>query len=615
MDGPRIVPLAPYPTTGEEAKAPRRRSVFQNIRSGSVAPRISDAKPRRSSLLHPVKETAVVVPFSLDSSGDIRPPLFTRNSKTFQSVEEDEDNPPDGPSPKRQAFVGPIPLPVRQPSHLVESFTMFGFSLAPLYDLWERLQVSHCGQYLVERMLALDEYCQRTSYRRVLAVCVLTPLIPLVVVILMELVPLSPSEAGASGNYVFWSRHALTIAITVMCAEMQATSWIPELPLTTKQALLIAVGAGILTNGLELLVAEFLVFPIPFLSILGAPVLLVFWVIMSRAVLGLNPIFGVQDAEFRGRRFLQIVSLQMLLLLIYPAYQAVFLTVDGFWQMLTISLLPVINVGLKNTLVACGSHLEDNLPELVVLTVDGFSALYSVICMRGTNSLKMVAVTVVLNAFVLVLFLHGMNRRSRAARESRSFHLMQIRRREALRTPSFLLSYSRQERLSTLVVTTLKLLRAPGQLDPTVLREIRLLSGMQHKLSAANCALLQSLAARSVYSNDRRISHANSISQMKSRYASAAIEGRVFSASHFSVPTPPTSQIAQRIRAAIRALPEAGLRIGSGGGSFPRSNSKGADAEAGPDSLRQIEKLVKASSRWILERTTSPKPPLHWDPR
>ncbi|GMF23489.1 unnamed protein product [Phytophthora lilii] len=198
----------------------------------------------------------------------------------------------------------------------------------------------------------------------------------------------------------------------------------------------------------------------------------------------------------------------------------------------------------------------------------------------------------------------------------------------AQRTPSFLTASSAggsPELLSTLVLTTLKLLRVPGQLDPAELREIRLLSGMQHKLSDANCALLQSLAARCVYNNDRRISQAISMGQMKSRHASAAIEGRVLSASHFAVQPPPPSRLAQRIRAALRAIPTQtiGSGIGSGLGSFPSFRSSSRDksnskTDSGTDSLSRlpsvpgIAKLVKASSRWISERTASPKklPPL-----
>ncbi|KAH7484936.1 uncharacterized protein KRP23_3990 [Phytophthora ramorum] len=382
----------------------------------------------------------------------------------------------------------------------------------------------------------------------------------------------------------------------------------------------------------EVLVAELWVFPIPFMSVLGAPLLLVFWAVMTRVVLGENPVQGVPDARFRGWRFVQITAVQASLLLIYPAYQAIFMSVAGFLEMLIVSILPIINVALKNTLVACGSHLEDNLPEMVVLTVDGFSALYSVICMRGTNSVKMVAITVALNVVVMMLSLHGMNRRSRAARDSRAFQLMQLRQRQAQRTPSFLsatLAGGSPDLLSTLVITTLKLLQAPGQLDPAELREIRLLSGMQHNLSDANSALLKSLAARCVYNNDRRVS-AISMGQMKSRYASAAIEGRDFSASHFSVPVPPSSRLAQRIRAAILAIPATTRKTGSGGtngvGSFPSSrsssrdkgSSKGTDAESGGDSFHRlpsiprIVKLVKGSSRWISERASSTKklPPL-----
>jgi hypothetical protein len=649
MDGVRVVAVAPQPPEAQDVEldAPRRHSsVFRNIRGVSVAPRVSDARGSRqrgSSLLRTVREAASIAPHPLDMSGELRPPLYSRGSNTLQSVEEDGGKAPQASlapgvsSRKRHAFIVPIPLPPRQPSKLVKSITMFGYSLAPLYDLWEQLQVSHCGQYSVERMLALDEYCRRTSFTRVVLVCFLTPLMPLLLVMLLELVPLRPVEAGATRNYVFWLRHALSQTITILCAEMQAKSWIPELALTKKQALAIALGTTSVNTALEVLVAELWVFPVPFLAILGSPLLLLCSAIASVLVLGLNPLQGIQDGEFRGRRFVQIIAVQTSLLLIYPAYQAISLSVNGFLQMLIVSLVPVINVALKNTLVACGSHLEDNLPEMVVLTVDGFSALYSVLCMRGTNSLQMVAITVTLNVAVMVLSLHGMNRRSRAARESRAFHLMQMRQRQAQRTPSFLSSTAgggSPELLSTLVYTTVKLLQAPGQLDPAELRQIRLLSGRQHELCDANSALLKSLAARCVYNNDRKMSAAISILQMKSRYASASIEGRVLSATHFEVAPPPQSRLAQRIRAAIRAIPatttrKIGSGVGSGLGSFPsfRSSSrdrtsKKSDTDSGSDSfprlpsVPRITKLVKASSRWLTGQTSSSRslPPLPTPP-
>ncbi|GMF39656.1 unnamed protein product [Phytophthora fragariaefolia] len=265
---------------------------------------------------------------------------------------------------------------------------------------------------------------------------------------------------------------------------------------------------------------------------------------------------------------------------------------------------------------------------MVVFTVDAFSALYSVICMRGTNSLKMVVATVSINITAMVLSLHGMNRRSRVARESRSFYLLQLLQRQAQRSPSFLTSSSTggsPELLSALVLTTVKLLQTPGQLDPSELRHIRLLSGRQHKASNANTTLLQSLAARCVYHNNRRVAETISMGQMKSRYASATIEGRALCTSCFTAPMVPRSRFALRLRAALLAIPDAGRKFGSelrsGLTIFPGSrsasceeSSKSIDTDSGQASnprlflMPRLADFVKVSSWLLLERMTSSTP-------
>ncbi|KAG3132650.1 hypothetical protein PI124_g20113 [Phytophthora idaei] len=438
---------------------------------------------------------------------------------------------------KRKAFIIPTPPPPteRQQSH--QDISLFGYSLAPVYDFWERLQVSHCGQYSVERMLALDEYCQRVSIIRVLAVCLFFPFGPLIVIVMTECMPLEAVDKGALANYVFWIRHAIMGTILVFCAMIQAKVWIPEVPLSVKQVLMVAIGSSVLYTALNILVAELWVFPIPFLVVAGAPVLISIWAIASRLVLGPHPVEGVQDGSFRGRRVLLLTAVHASLLAIYPAYQAVFLEVDGFLELAMFALLPVINLSLKNLQTALGSHLEDSLPEVIIFSVDVFNAIYSVLCMHSANSIKMVALTLVLNTFVLILSLHGMNRRSRVARECRSFQLMERQQQQIRRTQSVLDSvvtggYS-PALLSTLVTTTLRMLQAPGQLDTHELRTIRLLSGMPHQLSSSSSALLDSLAGRSVYNNNRRTTVTTCVAQIKSRFSSAAVEGRVLSATHF----------------------------------------------------------------------------------
>ncbi|GMF23487.1 unnamed protein product [Phytophthora lilii] len=274
---------------------------------------------------------------------------------------------------------------------------------------------------------------------------------------------------------------------------VQAKVWIPEMALSVRQVAAVAISSSVLYTALSIMVAEIWVYPIPFLVVAGAPLMFSIWAITSRLVLGPNPLDGVQDGEFRGRRVLQLTAVHASMLGIYPAHQAIFLEVDGVFEFGMIALLPAINLLLKNVQTALGSHLEDSLPEVIIFSVDVSNAIYSVLCMHSASSIKMVAVTLVINTLVMILSLHGMNRRSRVARACRSFQLMEQQQRKLRRTQSILDSVAtggcNPALLSTLVVTTMRMLQAPGQLDSNDLRTIRLLSGMPSK---SNAALLDS---------------------------------------------------------------------------------------------------------------------------
>eukprot|EP00644_Phytophthora_capsici_P015683 jgi/Phyca11/551929/estExt2_Genewise1Plus.C_PHYCAscaffold_440235 len=424
-------------------------------------------------------------------------------------------------------------------------------------------------------MLALDEYCQRVSIFRVVLVCLLFPFGPLLVVVLTECLPLVPVEKGALANYVFWLRHSIIGTILMFCVTIQTKVWIPEIVLPTKNVLLVAIVSSVVYTALNILVALWWVFPIPFLVVAGIPLQFGIWLLVGRLVLGSHPLEGVQDGSFRGRRVFLLTIVHASMLIIYPAYQAIFLEVDGFFELGMIALLPVINLLLKNLQTALGSHLEDSLPEVIIFSVDVFNAIYSVLCMHSANSIQMVVITLVLNTLVMILSLHGMNRRSRVARACRSFQLMErqqqkLRRRQSV-LDSFITGGCNPDLLSTLVATTLRMLQTPGQLDTYELRSIRLLSGMPHHLSPPNAALLDSLAARSVYNNSRRTTVNISVGQIKSRFSSAAMEGRKLRSDHFPAAAPPNSKLARRLRGVALVIPTSrwlSMRISS------RTNSK-----------------------------------------
>ncbi|KAL3657755.1 hypothetical protein V7S43_017327 [Phytophthora oleae] len=586
----------------------------------------SQDSPRAASKIPPRRRSYILQsqdPKSRHSSFQAKlfPPLYNFREKNSAIIPGAIDTSPEKknlvngalPAPtrapsleKREAFIIPTPPPpaARQPSHIESTIRVFGYSLGPLYDFWERLQVSHCGQYSVERMLALDEYCQRVSIVRVLFVCLLLPFGPLLVIILAECMPLEPVEKGALANYVFWLRHSIIGTILVFCATIQTKVWIPEIVLSTQNVLLMAIVSSVVYTALNVLVAVLWVFPIPFLVVAGIPILFGIWALVGRLALGPHPLEGVQDGSFRGRRVLSLTTVHASMLIVYPAYQAIFLEVDGVLELGMIALLPAINLLLKNLQTALGSHLEDSLPEVIIFSVDVFSAIYSVLCMHSANSIKMVAITLLLNTFVMILSLHGMNRRSRVARACRSFQLMERQQQKLRRTQSVLDSVitggCNPALLSTLVATTLRMLQTPGQLDAYELRSIRLLSGMPHQLSLPNAALLDSLAARSVYNNSRRTTVSMSVKLIKSRFSSAAMEGKLLSADHFPAAAPSNSKLAKRLRGAVLVVPTSrwlSMRISS----RTNSNEKGVLAQ-------QVDNRDKQSSSTESELSESEHP-------
>ncbi|KAG2830258.1 hypothetical protein PC112_g7773 [Phytophthora cactorum] len=441
---------------------------------------------------------------------------------------------------------------------------VFGGSLGPLYHLWERLQVSHCGQYSVERMLALEEYGQRVSPIRVAAVCILTPLSPLLLVVLAAYLPLRRAAEGPDVNYMFWIRHFIVVGSAILSGLMQAKAWLSELQLSSRRILCITVCSAGITIAFDVLLAKAWVFPVPFMNMFQFPLIILVCTFIASLVLGRGALGDVPDAEFRVNRYFMLIAAQGSLITIYPAYQALFLVAPTILQPHLMALLTLVNVAMKNVLAACGSHLEDRLPEVIVVTVDVFNALYSALCMRSTNSFKMVAIVVTLNMIDMGLALHGMNRRSRVALANRA--IQQKRYRQQRLSAKAIGTNAQEEEehedsLGTLFQATLQLLQSPGQLDPAELRQICLLSCAEHNVSEANRSLLAALAARCVYHNDRRPTALRSMAERKSRYSSTAMSGPELGAEYFSLAAKPPSHFTQRVRAAARLIPEAGKRL------------------------------------------------------
>lgn len=402
--------------------------------------------------------------------------------------------------------------------------------------------MSHCGKYSIERMMAFDEYCCSVSKWRVATVCVLTPLPAVFIVVLMEIPPLSPPDAGCLTNYVFWVRHWFAIEVILWTGIIQGKQWIPELPLShTRMIVMSFVCSGIYV-ALNVLVGYLWTFPIPFLAVLGGTVMFPIWIAGIVLAVGYQTLLDIPDIHDRLQRFLDLQSAESSLMILYPANNAVFQAVPSSYRSAYMVVLPAINLAMKNVVAAKGSHLEDRLPETVVFSVDVFSALYSVFCMRSTNTLSSVSIVVAIDVVTIALAVHGMHRRTQFTQElildttpptsgptrrhaiaadlvtednasSASSPPMLLFKLKALGTPI----------VSQMLAKALDLLQRPGQLDADDLREIHLLSGTKHTLSPANMELLSALEKRAIYDNARTPTNRVSFSQIRARYASDSV--------------------------------------------------------------------------------------------
>lgn len=112
-------------------------------------------------------------------------------------------------------------------------------------------------------------------------------------------------------------------------------------------------------------------------------------------------------------RFVKYICTQVLLIIVYPAYQALFsIAAETNHELLVILLLPVIKSLIKYLLLRMTTHMEDLTPESVIFTVDFFNALYLATSMQQATSTTTIVTFVALDMFHVMFGLYGHFRRT-----------------------------------------------------------------------------------------------------------------------------------------------------------------------------------------------------------
>eukprot|EP00644_Phytophthora_capsici_P001137 jgi/Phyca11/11896/fgenesh1_pm.PHYCAscaffold_86_\ len=178
-------------------------------------------------------------------------------------------------------------------------------------------------------------------------VCTWTPLPMVVLVFGQESIPLQEIDQGWSVNYGLWIRAVVLIGIVTYGVVVQGIYLIDDFTVTVRQMILLVASVPIAVVGFSMVIAAFIVFPIPFYAIVMIPGFFLALFLALRIVVGSQAIQQMIDHSD------------------------------------------------QNIILHFAKSLEDMIPVEVIFTADFFNAVYVATCMQSATSVAAVtAITV-----------------------------------------------------------------------------------------------------------------------------------------------------------------------------------------------------------------------------
>ncbi|KAE9334117.1 hypothetical protein PF008_g14127 [Phytophthora fragariae] len=252
------------------------------------------------------------------------------------------------------------PLELAKPSHCVHYVgDLLHKYFQSVWSYWNRVQVGHRGRYSVERLLALNDYYQRTSLAHVVVVCSLGLLPAFVVAVLVECIPLRPPTESWRANYTFWIRLFVSSLPIAFGGVYQVKEVIQPGVISTTGIIATAFGSCACYVALTILVAALWKFPIPFGYVLTIGPFVVFYMVFF--LLSIGPRVLVNSPALRRQIFSQmlVIAAQGLLAIAYPTFGAIFKQLSGHEQTAFVFVLPIIKFSIKQFIATVSSHLHE----------------------------------------------------------------------------------------------------------------------------------------------------------------------------------------------------------------------------------------------------------------
>lgn len=259
---------------------------------------------------------------------------------------------------------------------------------------------------------SLVEYTQATSWLRVFCVCssALSP--PFALAILIEFLPLrSPSE-GWRSNWNFWIRLYLSNIVISFGAAIQLALTTPGSGLTLKHALVMAMGVAFGFVLHTLMLAQTWRFPVPFSLAIGTPAWYVFMYLSAFLAIGWKKWRDNPAILMQIKAAFPLCSAQVILVMIYPVFNAIFLQFHDYAQVAFLLLLPIIKYFMNRLIVRVSTGIPAG-NAIGMVSAKLFDAMYMFKCMGSAGSLVSGAVLLTLDLLQNMYHLWKLHQRVR----------------------------------------------------------------------------------------------------------------------------------------------------------------------------------------------------------
>ncbi|KAL3661569.1 hypothetical protein V7S43_013329 [Phytophthora oleae] len=257
--------------------------------------------------------------------------------------------------------------------------------LGRLTDFWEAAQVELHGFYSAERVCEYNTYYQKTSKLRALLILVIVPWPCVIITILVDLIPLRPPSEGLDANYLFVLRIFLSFLVASTVVNLQFRHSIPAVSLPNWKVLITSTITAAQTTGVLYGLSRAVGFPLPFGIITVSPAWVAFLLLPLASFLRR----ARADPELWPlvTNSLKVWVCQESLVVIYPTYFYIFTTLSSKAKTPFAFLLPIIKMLLRNLMSRTVVHLNDEIPEVVLMNVEVFNSLFMSYCMQNTPSI------------------------------------------------------------------------------------------------------------------------------------------------------------------------------------------------------------------------------------